>query len=252
MWAQEPALGCPSPVGYPGMCPRCFRLHPVPAAPGGPFGVGTGAAQLVQSQTRLSGAFPSQHNPFKSKSGFFTLPLIPAVPEAAPNASLSLTPAPCPAPSPCPTNLPQVSPGALGGADTHIFPLLTGLLLLPAQVVPVPRGADAAARGAGGAGLRADAGRHVLQRLGLPRGARGLRRRLLRGVPAAQGGLGVGTPPSGHCGVLGCHRHGCWLRPRPCAVRDAAPPGVALGPSPGSQGAFGHGIWGADCSGWGC
>lgn len=109
------------PRGVPRDVPPVFSAASSACSPRGPFGVGTGAAQLVQSQTRLSGAFPSQHHPFKSKPGFFTLPLIPAVPEAAPNASLSLTPAPCPAPSLCPTNPLQAAPGALGGGLTPTF-----------------------------------------------------------------------------------------------------------------------------------
>lgn len=48
------------------------------------------------------------------------------------------------------------------------------------------RRADAAPPGAGDAGLHADAVRHVLQHLDLPRGRRGLRTRLLHCVSSAE------------------------------------------------------------------
>lgn len=48
------------------------------------------------------------------------------------------------------------------------------------------RRADAAPPGAGDAGLHADAVRHVLQRLDLPGGHRGLSTRVLCGVSSAE------------------------------------------------------------------
>uniref|UniRef100_A0A8C3BM65 Copper transport protein n=1 Tax=Cairina moschata TaxID=8855 RepID=A0A8C3BM65_CAIMO len=65
-----PSLGCPSPVGYPGMCPRCFRLHPVPAAPGVLLGWGQALLSWCSPRQGCPGRFLPNKTLLSQNLGF--------------------------------------------------------------------------------------------------------------------------------------------------------------------------------------
>lgn len=179
----------------------------------GPHGSGMGASSSSGTPARLARVFPSQHKPLEPSPGFFLvfnprpclrLLLLPTSSQYPPRslgagfppALLFAAPIPLPTPQ---THLWPLRDAGGGGRCRLPRPLADGVSHLLPQVVSIPHRPDAVPCGAGGAGLHGDAGRHVLQRLDLPRGHRGLHTGLFCGVPPAWSGLGTPPRDGGRC-----------------------------------------------------